>query len=71
MDNVHDEMTNDGSACGKIKPVESAPLSRCSSLFGGKSTLQKRFGTKNSVRYSEFRGGHFSKVANVLQVWDL
>ena len=39
-------------------------------LFGGKNTLQKRFGTKNSVRCSEFRGGRFSEVANVLQVWD-
>jgi len=39
-------------------------------LFGGKNTLQKRFGTKDSVRCSEFRGGHFSEVANVLQVWD-
>ena len=32
--------------------------------------LQKHFGTKDSVRYSEFRGGRFSEVANVLQVWD-
>ena len=39
-------------------------------LFGGKNTLQKRFGTKDSVRCSEFRGGRFSEVANVLQVWD-
>ena len=41
-------------------------------LFGGKNTCtsQKRFGTKNSVRCSEFRGGRFSEVANVLQVWD-
>ena len=38
-------------------------------LFGGKNTLQKRFGTKNSVRCSEFGGGRFSEVANVLQVW--
>ena len=37
-------------------------------LFGGKNTLQKRFGTKDSVRC--FRGGRFSEVANVLQVWD-
>ena len=33
--------------------------------------LQKRFGTKDSVRCLEFRGGHFSEVANVLQVWDI
>ena len=40
-------------------------------LFGGKKKhLQKRFGTKDSVRCSEFRGGRFSEVANVLQVWD-
>ena len=32
--------------------------------------MQKRFGTKDSVHCSEFRGGHFSEVANVLQVWD-
>ena len=32
--------------------------------------LQKHFGTKDSVRCSEFRGGRFSEVANVLQVWD-
>ena len=38
-------------------------------LFGGKNTLHKRFGTKDSVRCSEFRGGRFSEVANVLQVW--
>ena len=35
------------------------------------NTLQKRFGTKdNSVRCSEFRGGRFLEVANVLQVWN-
>ena len=39
-------------------------------LFGGENTLQKRFGTKDSVRCLEFRGGRFSEVANVLQVWD-
>ena len=39
-------------------------------LFGGKNTLQKCFGTKDSVCCSEFRGGRFSEVANVLQVWD-
>ena len=31
--------------------------------------LQTRFGAKNSVRCLEFRGVHFSEVANVLQVW--
>ena len=36
-------------------------------LFGGKNTVQKRFGTYDSVRCPEFRGGHFSEVANVLQ----
>ena len=39
-------------------------------LFGGKNTLRKRFGTKDSVRCSEFGGSRFSEVANVLQVWD-
>ena len=39
-------------------------------LIGGKSTLQKHFGTKDGVRCLEFRGCHFSEVANVLQVWD-
>jgi len=39
-------------------------------LFGGKNMLHKRFGTKDSVRCSEFGGGRFSEVANVLQVWD-
>jgi len=38
-------------------------------LFGSKNTLQKRFATKDSVRCSEFGGGRFSEVANVLQVW--
>jgi len=37
-------------------------------LFGGKNTLQKRFGTKDSVHCSEFGG--VSEVANVLQVRD-
>ena len=44
-----------------------AAISRCGleyPLFGGKNTLQKRFGTKDSVRCSEVR---FSEVANV---WD-
>jgi len=43
------------------------------SVFGGKNTLQKRFvGTKgkDSVRCSEFGGGRFSEVANVLKLWD-
>ena len=31
-------------------------------LFGGKNTLRKRFGTKDSVRCSEFGGGRFSEV---------
>ena len=39
-------------------------------LFEGKNTWQKRFGTVDSVCCSEFRGGHFLEVANVLQVWD-
>ena len=39
-------------------------------LFGGKNTLQKHFGTKDSVRSSEFGGARFSEVAIVLQVWD-
>ena len=38
-------------------------------LFGGKNTLQNRFGTKDSVRCSEFGGGRFWEVANVLQVY--
>ena len=44
----------------------------CGMLFwnGDKNTLQKRFGTKDSVCCSEFRGGRFLEVANVLQVWD-
>ena len=37
-------------------------------LFGGKNMSQKRVGTYDSVRCPEFRGGHFSEVANVLQV---
>ena len=40
------------------------------SAFGGKNTLQKRFGTKDSAQCAEFGGGYFSEVANVLQVWD-
>ena len=39
-------------------------------LFGGKNTLQEHFGTKDSVRCSEFGGGRFWEVVNVLQVWD-
>ena len=45
-------------------------VSGVSAIFGGKNTLQKRFGTEDSVRCSEFGGGRFSEVANVLQVWD-
>ena len=37
-------------------------------LFGGKHTLQKRFGTYDSVRRLEYRGGRFSEDANVLQI---
>ena len=33
--------------------------------------LQKCFGTYGSVRCLEFRGGHFSEVSNVSQVWDI
>ena len=32
--------------------------------------MKKRFGTKDGVHCPEFRGGRFSEVANVLQVWD-
>ena len=35
-----------------------------------KIRCKKCFGTKDSVRCSEFGGGRFSEVANVLQVWD-
>jgi len=35
-----------------------------------KMRCKKRFGTKDSVRCSEFRDGRFSEVAIVLQVWD-
>ena len=42
-----------------------AVMSRCG--FRSVRYLQKRFGTKDSVRCSEFRGGRFSEVANVLQ----
>ena len=53
---------------------EVAAMSRCGfrsvRYLEVKNTLQKRFGTKDSVRCSEFRGGRFSEVANVLQVWD-
>ena len=37
-------------------------------LFGGKNTLQKRFGTYDSVRCPEYRGGRFSEDANVSQI---
>ena len=53
---------------------EVAAMSRCGfrsvRYLEVKNMLQKRFGTKDSVRCSEFRGGRFSEVANVLQVWD-
>ena len=53
---------------------EVAAMSRCGfrsvRYLEVKNTWQKRFGTKDSVRCSEFRGGRFSEVANVLQVWD-
>ena len=55
---------------------EVAAMSRCGfrsvRYLEVKNTLQKRFGTKDIVRCSEFRGGRFSEVAiaNVLQVWD-
>ena len=41
------------------------------SAIWSKNTWQKRFGTKHSVRCSEFGGGHFSEVAIVLHVWDI
>ena len=40
-----------------------AAISRWCPVFGGKNTLQERFGTKDSVRCSG--GGRFSEVANV------
>ena len=53
---------NWGSGCMIKEGFPECPL------FGGKNTLQKRFGTYNSVRCPEFRGGRFSEVSNVLQV---
>ena len=58
-------------ACVQVRKL--LRLSRCGFLsvrynFGGKYTWQKRFGTMDSVRCPEFRGGRFSEVANVLQV---
>ena len=50
---------------------EVAAMSRCG--FRSVRYLEVKntcFGTKDSVRCSEFRGGRFSEVANVLQVWD-
>jgi len=41
-----------------------------SAIWRCENTLQKRFGMKNSGRCLELRGGHFSEVSNVLQVWD-
>ena len=65
-----DEMANDSNACENRKRVESALLSRCGfrSVSYLEVKLQKRFGTKNSVHCSEFRGVRFSEVVNVLQV---
>ena len=37
-------------------------------LFTGKNVRKKRGGEAKSVRCSEFRGGHFSEVANVLHM---
>ena len=40
-------------------------------LFGGKIRCKNTLGPcEDSVRCSEFGGGRFSEVANVLQVWD-
>jgi len=51
-----------------------AVMSRCGfwsvHYLEAKKTLKKHFGTKDSVRCSEFGGGRFSEVVNVLQVWD-
>ena len=38
-------------------------------LFRGKNVRESVVGTR-SVRCSEFRGGRFSEVANVLYKWD-
>ena len=38
-------------------------------LFRGKNVRKKRGGDAKSVRCSEFRGGRFSEVANVLHKW--
>ena len=40
------------------------------SLFRGKNVRKKRGGDAKSVRCSEFRGGRFSEVANVLHKRD-
>ena len=40
------------------------------SLFRGKNVRKKRGGDAESVRCSEFRGGRFSEVANVLHKRD-
>ena len=73
MDNVLDEMANDKCLLKKKarwkRIVVKVWFLECP-LFGGKNMLQTRFGAKNSVRCSEFRGVRFSEVANVLQVWD-
>ena len=39
-------------------------------LFGGINTLQKCFGTKDSVRCSELREGRFSEVASVYGIFN-
>ena len=75
MHNAHHEMVSD-SAYWKRKRVKRLQrivvkawfLER--PLFGGKYALQARLGDKNSICCSEFRAVHFSKVANVLRVWD-
>ena len=61
---MHVDTSDQGRGCNVKVWFPECPL------FGGKNTLQKRFGTKDSVRCPEFRGGRFSEVANVLQVWD-
>ena len=59
--------------CMHVDTSEGAVMSRCG--FRSVRYLEVKircFGTKDSVRCSEFRGGRFSEVANdnVLQVWD-
>ena len=59
---MHVDASEEGAVNVKVWFVECP-------LFGGKNTLQKCFGTKDSVHCLEFRGGRFSEVASVLQVW--